>query len=72
VGPILGFNYSHLINRDKESLAKVVVEERIIELDVTSEKKASLASQLGFTGGAQPIFPKQLRFDPTVRKTSLR
>jgi hypothetical protein len=30
------------------------------------EIELHLAGQLGLTGGAQPIFLKQLRFDPTV------
>jgi hypothetical protein len=29
-------------------------------------EKAPPAGQIGLTGGAQPIFPKQLRFDPKV------
>jgi hypothetical protein len=35
-------------------------------------EKAPATGQMGLTGGAQPIFPKQLRFDPTVWKTCLR
>jgi hypothetical protein len=40
--------------------------ERIIERDVRAEKKTPSAGQLGLTGEAQPIFSKQLRFNPTV------
>jgi hypothetical protein len=35
-------------------------------------EKAPIAGQMGLTGGAQPIFPKLFRFDPTVWKTCLR
>jgi hypothetical protein len=37
-----------------------------------NENKATPAEWLGLTDGAQPIFPKQLRFDPSVWKTCLR
>jgi hypothetical protein len=33
---------------------------------------ARRTGQLGLTGGAQPISPKQLRFDPSVWKTCMR
>jgi hypothetical protein len=51
--------------KDNESSAKVAVSERISKLDVKTVKK------LGFPGGAQPIFLKQLRYDPTVWNTCL-
>jgi hypothetical protein len=57
VAPILGF---------KESSAKVAVKERTIELNTRTEKGTTCRST-----GAQSIFPKQLRYDPIVWKTSV-
>jgi hypothetical protein len=51
----------------KESSAEVGVEEQIIELDVSTRRKSLLSDRLRLTGGAQPIFLKQLRFSLLIQ-----
>jgi hypothetical protein len=56
----VGFNYSHLEKQDNESLTE--------RLEIINQKIIVAAGQLGFTGGAQPIFV----FFPNPRKTSIQ
>jgi hypothetical protein len=72
MAPNLGFIYSHLQNEDKESTADVEVCKQLFWFDVIEKKNMGAARQLGLNGGAQPIFIKQLKFNPTVWKTCLR